>query len=122
MWIAGDAIIRDANGRDMIVVAGTIRCCDWRVVRDDTHEPMNLQAYGVGGKVIIDYPDAAAVGSITVTPDETLTQRGFSAGASVGRGRATISCGRYGRPVDCRQLAGTAANLWVLGVMRGASS
>jgi hypothetical protein len=111
-------IHQDTTGQQTMLVAGGLRCCNWRVIEDATHQPTNLQAVGVGGRISLRWPAAVKVGTLTITPDETLVRRGYSAGASVRRDGATVYCARYGRPVDCRELVGTSANLWVLGVMQ----
>jgi hypothetical protein len=121
--LAGDGIIRDESGGRAMVIGGTLRCCPWATVDDAAHDPINLAARGVNGRIRVTYPSSSAVVALVVTPDETLVQRGYSAGASVTRSSATIKCARYGRAVDCRELAGTSSNLWVMGIMRmGASS
>lgn len=65
------------------------------VIKSDVHEPII---------------------SISVSPDETMVQRGISCGASGGLGVTRISCyDRDGKQVgaDSRAIYGPSANLWV---------
>lgn len=83
----------------MVAVLGVIRNTGtgWALINDSGHTPVNIDTVTSDSSTItVTYTGAAAskVGTFLVVPDETLAQQGFTAGASVAAGSATIYLGR----------------------------
>jgi len=115
------------RGSDLkkIEVAGVIRNMDdngWFIIENESHMPLNIdKVYDRRGKIVIVYTfKAATIHSFIVTPDETLSQEGFIAGASVGVKVAVITVSRIINgevvPVDASTIKSEKGNIWIYGL------
>lgn len=73
------------------------------------------------GNLVITHTESLPVVSIAISPDETLTERGISCGASGGLGETRIACydraGAYVPAHSKAKLYGPYANLWITWTM-----
>lgn len=90
-----------------------------RIHANETHRCVGVTRVDADrntGELVIKSDIHEPIITISVSPDETLVQRGISCGASGGLGVTRISCyDRDGKQVaaDSRAIYGPSANLWV---------
>ncbi|ADD80895.1 tail fiber protein [Rhodococcus phage ReqiPepy6] len=84
----------------------------WQPIDDGAHWPFGMPSVvttTVGIEVNYDF-EAAGIGTVIVSPDETLSTQGWSAGASVEKNKATLKIGRNKTIADRLTWNGTS---WV---------
>lgn len=105
------------TGKNYKMVAGVLRntAGTWSLINDSGHTPMNAGAITVTKDfVTVDYTaiGATRVVSFIAGPDETLAQKGFTVGASVGLTKASIGMSMNARYADYVYYSGPT-NGWI---------
>lgn len=82
----------------------------WQPISDGAHWPWGMPTVTtttVGIEISYDF-EAAGIGTVLVSPDETMAAHGWTAGASVERGKATLKLARHKTIADHLTWNGTA--------------
>lgn len=100
----GDAVLRQDIGNPggplaSYTIGGSIRRDtqfgpNWFVISDSAHHPINLSSVDDGVNVVISH-EGDSIGTMIVSPDETLATKCVSAGVSGGKTSSIVSMGAH---------------------------